>query len=82
MQALSDEQHIAAVEAKVDALAAAVDEGFAEMRVEFKAMREEFKAVRAEARSDFRTLVAVNLTMVVAMIFGFAGLTVAMFTHL
>ncbi len=67
MHALSDDQQVERLEQKVD-------DGFAEMRAEFK-------AVRAEARSDFRTLIAVNLTMLVAMIFGFASVTIAMLTH-
>ncbi|HXF31080.1 MAG TPA: hypothetical protein VN522_06125 [Solirubrobacterales bacterium] len=67
MQALSDDQHIAAIDAKVDRLEEKVEVGFAE--------------TRAEARSDFRTLIAVNITILVAVIFGFAGLTVAMLTH-
>jgi hypothetical protein len=67
MQALSDDEQVGGLEKKVD-------DGFAEMRGEFK-------AVRAEARSDFRTLIAVTLTMLVTMIFGFAGLVVALLTH-
>jgi hypothetical protein len=67
MHALSDDEQVGRLEKKVD-------DGFAEMRAEFK-------AVRAEARSDFRTLIAVNLTMLVTMIFGFAGLVIALLTH-
>lgn len=78
MHALSDDQQVERLEEKVD-------KGFAEMRAEFKAVRDEvggeLKAVRAEARTDFRTLIAVNLTMLTAMIFGFAGIIIAMLTH-
>lgn len=35
-----------------------------------------FAAVRSEARSDFRTLLGVQLTMLMAMILGFAGIVV------
>lgn len=44
-----------------------MDNGFAEIR-------NEFRAVRSEARSDFRTLLGVQLTTIVAMILGFAGI--------
>lgn len=58
MQALSDEQHIAAIEAKVDKLEEKIDAGFGEMREEFKAVRREtqaeFKAVREEMRDEFK----------------------------
>jgi hypothetical protein len=85
MQALSDEQQTERLERKVD-------EGFAEMRAGFQAVGEEFRAVRREirgdviearsdARSDFRTLIAVNLTMLTAVIFGFAGIVIAMLIH-
>ena len=67
MHALSDDEQVGRLEEKVD-------DGFAEMRAEFK-------AVRAKARSDFRTLIAVNLTMLVTVILGFAGLVIAMLTH-
>jgi hypothetical protein len=90
MQALSDEQRVEALEKKID-------NGFAEMRTEFKAVRGEIRtesaAIRAElggqvmaarndARSDFRTLISVMLTMLVAMIFGFASLTFAVLSHM
>jgi hypothetical protein len=85
MQALGDEQQVERLERKVD-------EGFAEMRAGFEAVAEEFKAVRREirsevlearsdARADFRTLIAVNLTMLTAVIFGFAGIVIAMLSH-
>jgi hypothetical protein len=70
MQAWMDE--------RMDALEQKVDDGFAEMRTEFKAVRTEFSTaigeVRSEARADFRTLIAVMLSMSVAMILGFAGI--------
>jgi hypothetical protein len=37
-------------------------------------MRREFAAVRSETRADFRTLLGVQLTTIVAMILGFAGI--------
>ena len=44
-----------------------MDDGFAEMR-------SEFAAVRSEARTDFRTLLAIILPMFVTIILGFAGI--------
>jgi hypothetical protein len=67
MQALSDGQHIAAIEAKVDELEKKIDDGFAEMRTEFKnvrmEMREVVTAARSEARADFRLLIGILLPM-------------------
>jgi len=40
----------------------------------FSEMRREFAAVRSETRADFRTLLGVQLTTIVAMILGFAGI--------
>lgn len=78
MQALSDGQHIAAIEAKVDRLEKKIDDGFAEIRTEFKnvrtEMREEVRAARGEARSDFRLLIGVLLPMYLTIILGFAAL--------
>jgi hypothetical protein len=89
MQALSDGQHIAAVEAKVDNLDKKIDEkvdnlekkidaGFAEMRTEFKnvrmEMREDVTAARSEARADFRLLIGILLPMYLTIILGFAAL--------
>lgn len=81
MQALSDDQHIAAVEAKVEKLEKKVDDGFLKVDAGFAAMRDEFKAFRNEARQDRqqlqgeiaglnRTIMAMWLTMVL----GFAGI--------
>jgi tetrahydromethanopterin S-methyltransferase subunit G len=67
MQALSDEQQINRVEGRVDRLEKKVDGGFAETR-------REIAGARNDARSDFRTLLGVQLTTLVAMILGFAGL--------
>jgi hypothetical protein len=79
MQGLSDEQQMERLERKVD-------EGFARLGTEIEEstrdLRAEILSARSDARDDFRTLVAINLTMVVAMIFGFAGLTVAMLTQM
>jgi hypothetical protein len=74
MQALSDDQHLAAIEAKVDKLEKKIDSGFAEMRADSIAMREqiasserslrtEIVAVRNDGRADFRTLVAVVVSL-------------------
>jgi len=63
MQALSDEQHIAAIEAKVDKLEKKVDDGFAETRTEFR-------AVRAEIGGIHRSVQAMWLTMIL----GFAAI--------
>ena len=65
--ALSDEQQIDRLEGRMDGLETKMENGFAEMR-------REFAAVRGEARADFRTLLGVQLTTIVAMILGFAGI--------
>jgi hypothetical protein len=67
MQALSDDQHIAAIEAKVDKLEKKIDAGFAEMRAQIlaseRALRGEITSARSDARQDFRTLLAVIFGM-------------------
>jgi hypothetical protein len=50
-------------ERRIERLEAKVDEGFA--------------AVRSEARADFRSLIAIFFSMFLTMIFGFAGVFVA-----
>jgi hypothetical protein len=71
MQALSDDQHIAAVEAKVDKLEKKLDDGFAKVDQGFvnmqaqiisteRALRGEIVTARSDARADFRTLIAVT----------------------
>jgi hypothetical protein len=60
MQALSDDQQMERLEGRMDRLETKMDDGFA--------------AVRSEARTDFRTLVGIQLTMLAAMILGFAGI--------
>jgi tetrahydromethanopterin S-methyltransferase subunit G len=65
--ALSDEQQIDRLEKRMDGLETKMENVFAEMR-------REFASVRSEARSDFRTLLGVQLTTIVAMILGFAGI--------
>jgi tetrahydromethanopterin S-methyltransferase subunit G len=67
MQALSDEQQIDRLETRMDRLETKMDNGFAEVRGEFA-------AVRSEHRSDFRALLGVQMTTLVALILGFAGL--------
>jgi hypothetical protein len=78
MQALSDDQHIAAIEAKVDKLDKKIDDGFAEMRSEFKNVRTEMRgevmAARSEARADFRLLIGILLPMYLTIVLGFAAL--------
>jgi hypothetical protein len=70
MQALTDDQHIAAVEAKVDKLEKKVDAGFKDVTEEFRDVRTEFRAVRAEIGGLNRTILSMWLTMIV----GFAGI--------
>jgi hypothetical protein len=83
MQALSDDQQIERLEGRMDRfdgrmdrLEKKVDDGFAETRREIKA---EVSAARSEARADYRTLLGVQLTTVVAVIFGFAGIFLKLF---
>jgi hypothetical protein len=67
MQALSDDQQIERLEGRMDRFEGRMD------RLE-KKMDDGFVAVRSEARTDFRTLVGIQLTMLSAMILGFAGI--------
>jgi hypothetical protein len=71
MQALSDDQQIERLEGRMDRLEQKVEDGFAETRKEIKA---EVAAARSEARADYRTLLGAQLTTVVAVILGFAGI--------
>jgi len=77
MQALSDGQHIAAVEAKVDRLESKVDDGFARLETKLEgstgALRAEILAARSDARSDFRTIIAVTFGMWVTTILCVVG---------
>jgi hypothetical protein len=73
MQALSDEQQMDRLEKKVDRVEGRMDRLEKRMDDGFAEMRGEFAAVRSEARTDFRTLLAIILSMFTAMIFGFAG---------
>jgi hypothetical protein len=57
---LSDDQRIDRLETRIDRLEAKMDNGFA--------------AMRSEHRSDYRTLLGIQLTMFFAMILGFAGI--------
>lgn len=71
MQALNDDQRIEALEKKID-------DGFAEMRAEFRTVRTEMRteikaserelrseiiSARSDARGDFRTLVALVVSL-------------------
>jgi hypothetical protein len=51
----------------MDRLETKMDAGFAELR-------SEIGSARSEARSDFRTLLGVQLTTIVAMVLGFAAI--------
>jgi hypothetical protein len=62
---LSDDQRIDRLETRMDRLETKMDTGFAE--------------VRGEARSDFRTLLGIQLSMFLAMILGFAGIILQQF---
>lgn len=88
MQALSDEQHIAAIGAKVDRLEKKVDDGFADVKTGFaemrtqivaseRGLRTEILAVRSEGRSDFRTLIAVVVALWTATILAMVGVIVS-----
>jgi hypothetical protein len=74
VQALSDDQQIERLEGGVDRLEKKMDDGFTAVRAEVKEVRGEVKEVRGEARADFRTLIGIQLTTVVAMVLGFAAL--------
>jgi hypothetical protein len=88
MQALSDGQHIAAIEAKVDRLEskvdtgfAKVDEGFASLREQVvsseRALRTEILAARSDVRADFRTLVVLVFSLWTATVLSVVGIPVA-----
>ncbi len=55
----------------MDRLETKMDSGFAAVRSELKS---EIGSARSETRADFRTLLGVQLTTIVAMILGFAGI--------
>lgn len=78
MQALSDDQHIGAIEAKVDRLEKKVDEGFAEMRAEFKTvrgeMREDARELRGEIGALRRSMIQLFCGLTVPMILGFVAI--------
>jgi hypothetical protein len=81
MQALSDEQGIDALEKKIDAGFAKVDHGFAEMRSEIKSsergLRTEILSARSEARADFRTLLAVVVSLWATTVLAVIGVLAA-----
>jgi hypothetical protein len=74
MQALSDEQRVELLEGRMDRFEGGMDRFDGRMDRLEKKMDDGFAAVRSEARSDFRTLIGVQLTTVVALILGFAGI--------
>ena len=63
MRVFWDEKRIIRLEKKMDRLEEKIDDGFA--------------AIRSESRADFRTLLAIILSMCMAMILGFAGILAA-----
>jgi hypothetical protein len=71
MQALSDEQQIKRLEAKVDRLGQDL-----ETKVSWldQKMDARFATIRSENRADFRLLLGVLLSMFATMILGFAGI--------
>jgi hypothetical protein len=74
MRERSDDQRIGRLEVKVDGLEKRMDRVETKMDNGFAEVRGEFAAVRSEHRSDYRTLLGIQLTMFSAMILGFAGL--------
>lgn len=70
MQALNDDPRIESLEKKID-------KGFAEIRTEIKGaereLRSEIITARTDARSDFRTLVALSFAMWVTTILCVVG---------
>ncbi len=81
MQALSADQHIAAIEAKVDRLETRIDVGFADMRTQIvsseRALRGEILAARTDARADFRTLIGVVFAIWTATVLTVVGVLLA-----
>jgi hypothetical protein len=89
MQAMSDEQHIERVEARVDRLDLKLETQIHRMdrkietqvgrldqrigRLDQK-MEAGFAEIRGEMRANFHTLLAILLPMLVVMILGFAGI--------
>jgi hypothetical protein len=67
MRVLWDERRVDRLEQRFDRLEKKMDDGFTEVRGEFA-------AVRSEARADFRTLLAIILSMFITMTFGFAAI--------
>jgi hypothetical protein len=89
MHALTDDEQVARLEKKVD-------DGFAEMRTEFRALRGEIKGMETGLRGEIEAgdgslrgeIAALHRLMFqlfgglcVSMIFGFAGIIIAMLTH-
>jgi phage host-nuclease inhibitor protein Gam len=85
MQALSDDQQMERLERGSDRLEEKMEDGVAavrgeikdvrnEIKGEIKEVRGEIKEVRGEARADHRALLGVQLTTIVTMVLGFAGL--------
>jgi hypothetical protein len=67
MHALSDDEQLERMERKVDA-------GFAEMRAEFRAFRSEMGDLH-------RLMIQLFAGLFATMIFGFAGIVIAMLAH-
>ena len=78
MQALSDEQQIERVEAKVDRLGQDLETKVSRLDQKMDAG---FAAIRSENRADFRLLLGVLLSMFATMILGFAGIAAGIFVQ-
>jgi hypothetical protein len=74
MHALSDEQQLERLEKKVD-------DGFAEMRAEFRSIRGEMGSLREEMGAMMRAVFWGFVGLFGTMIFGFAGIILAMLAH-
>lgn len=74
MQALSDDQQMDRLEKKVDRIETRLDAQIDRLDAQIDRLDGKIEVVRIEARSDFRTLLGVQLTTIVAMILGFAAL--------
>jgi hypothetical protein len=81
MQALSDDQHMERIEkgmdrleGRMDRLETRMDRLETKMEAGFSEVRGEFAPVRGESRSDFRTLLNIQLGTLATMVVGFGGI--------
>jgi hypothetical protein len=77
MQALSDEQRIEILEKKVDEGFAGMDQSLSEIREDSREMRQDMREIRGQFADWSRATLAMWLTI----IFGFAGIIIAMLAH-